>query len=284
MIDILKDKYYIRDLCRTLKCSKSGYYDWITLGRPEMKKFDKIYNDVVMEIYEKDKTKGIRRIRMELKKVYGLIVTNYTIYRYMRLNGVQSITRRKTHTYPKVDRHDIPNLLHRNFNTDASNKKWSIDISYIFARNGLKYLCAIKDMYDKSIIAHKISPFIDLKLVTETVELAIKRVPVKERKSLILHSDQGWHFTNYQYIKLLQDNGITQSISARGSSVDNVPIESFFSILKSECIYLIDNLYKDDIETVVNNIINYYNNDRLQEKIEELAPNDFRKLTLSASF
>lgn len=77
-----------------------------------MKKFDKIYNDVVMEIYEKDKTKGIRRIRMELKKVYGLIVTNYTIYRYMRLNGVQSITRRKTHTYPKVDRHDIPNLLH----------------------------------------------------------------------------------------------------------------------------------------------------------------------------
>ena len=281
---MLKSKYSIRDLCRTLKCSKSGYYDWIVLGRPEIKKFDKLYNDVVMEMYEKDRTRGIRRIRMELKKVYGLIVTNYTVYRYMRLNGVQSISRRKTHSYPKVEHHDIPNLLHRNFNTDASNKKWSIDISYIFARDGLKYLCAIKDMYDKSIVAHKISSLIDLKLVTETVKLAISKVPYKQRQSLILHSDQGWHFTNWQYVNLLQENGITQSISAKGSSVDNVPIESFFSILKSECIYLIDNLYKDDIETVVNNFIDYYNNDRLQEKIKELAPIEFRNLTLSASF
>ena len=59
---------------------------------------------------------------------------------------------------------------------------------------------------------------------------------------------------------------------------------SSISILKSECIYLIDNLYKDDIETVVNNFIDYYNNDRLQEKIKELAPIEFRNLTLSASF
>ena len=281
---MLKKKYPIRDLCRTLKCSKSGYYDWIALGRPEIKKFDKTYNDAVVEIYDKDKTKGIRRIRMEIKKVYGMILTNYTVYRYMRLNDIQSITRRKTHGYPRIDHHEIPNLLHRNFNTDASNKKWSIDISYIFAKDGLKYLCAIKDMYDKSIVAYKISKFIDLRLVIETVKDAITKVPYNQRKHLILHSDQGWHFTHYAYVNLLRDNGITQSISARGSSVDNVPIESFFSILKSECIYLIDDLRKDDIETVVNNFIYYYNNERLQEKIKELAPNEFRKLTLSASF
>ena len=241
---MLKDKYPIIELCRTLKCSKSGYYDWVKLGRPEIKKYDILYNDVVMKMYEENKTRGIRRIRMEIKKVYGMIVTNYTVYRYMRLNGVQSVTRRKIHSYPKISNHEIPNLLHRNFNTDSSNKKWSIDISYIFAKDGLKYLCAIKDMYDKSIVAHSISPFIDLKLVIDTVEQALDRVPYEQRKELILHSDQGWHFTNWQYRKLLIDNAIKQSISARGSSVDNVPIESFFSILKSECIYLIDNLYK----------------------------------------
>ena len=96
VIDILKGTYFIRNLCRTLMCSKSEYYDWIVLIRPEIKNFDKSYNDAVMEMYEKDRTRGIRRIRMELKKVYGLIVTNYTIYRYMRLNGVQSISIRKT--------------------------------------------------------------------------------------------------------------------------------------------------------------------------------------------
>ena len=281
---MLKAKYHIIELCRTLKCSKSGYYDWIKLGRPEIKKYDNFYNNLVMKMYEENKTRGIRRIRMEIKKVYGLIVTNYTVYRYMRLNGVQSITRRKIHSYPKTSNHEIPNLLHRNFNTDSSNKKWSIDISYIFAKDGLKYLCAIKDMYDKSIVAHSISPFIDLKLVIDTVEQALNNVPYKRRQNLILHSDQGWHFTHWQYRKLLLDNSIKQSISAKGSSVDNVPIESFFSILKSECIYLIDNLYKRDIETVVNNFINYYNNERLQEKIKELTPIQFRELTLSASF
>ena len=41
------------------------------------------------------------------------------------------------------------------------------------------------------------------------------------------------------YQTLLKHNNITQSISAKGSSVDNIPIELFFSALKSVCIYLI---------------------------------------------
>ena len=121
--------------------------------------------------------------------------------------------------------YNILNILKRNFNANTSNEKWSIDISYIFASDGLKYLCAIKDMYDKSIVAYGISRFIDLRLVLETVQSAINKTPYKQRKNVILHSDQGWHFTNWQYMKLLKDNNITQSISAKGSSVDNVLIE-----------------------------------------------------------
>ena len=67
-----------------------------------------------------------------------------------------------------------------------------------------------------------------------------------------------------------------------GSCVDNVPIESFFSILKSECIYLKQNLQKEEIEEVVKNFIMYYNNERLQEKIQELAPMQFRKQALAS--
>lgn len=65
---MLKEKYPIIELCRTLKCSKSGYYDWIKLGRPEIKKYDSLCNDLVMKMYEENKTRGIRRIRMEIKK------------------------------------------------------------------------------------------------------------------------------------------------------------------------------------------------------------------------
>jgi transposase InsO family protein len=274
----------VKLLCNTLGCSRSGYYDWIKLGRPQYKAFDEVINDLVMGMYNKDNRWGIRQIRMQIKTAYGLCLTNKTVYRYMRINGVQSIIRRKTHRYPKVDHHDIPNLLHRDFNTDASNKKWSIDISYLFCKDGLSYICAIKDMYDKSIIAWSISRFIDHKLVMDTLNQAIESVSYEQRQELILHSDQGWHFTHYVYRKTLERNSITQSISAKGSSVDNAPIESFFSALKTECIYLHTKLYTHNVEAIVKEYVFYYNYKRLQEKTKELAPLHFRNQVLSTLF
>ena len=281
---MLRNKYSVNTLCKMLECSKSGYYDWIKLGRPKNKAFNESTNEIVVKMHEKNKTWGIRQIRMQIKKIYGLIVTNFAVYRYMRLNDIQSITRKKTHRYSKLPHHQIPNLLQRNFTTFFSNCKWSIDISYIFATDGVKYLCAIKDMYDKSIIAYTISKTLDLPFVLNTVQQAVNLVPWEQRKNLILHSDQGFHFTNIVYQKLLADNNIIQSISAKGSSVDNVPIESFFSTLKSECIYLIKNLKVKDIDETIDKFIEYYNNERLQEKIKELTPFEFRKLTLNSVF
>ena len=221
---------------------------------------------------------------MNIKAAYGLCLTNSTIYRYMKLNKIQSIVRRKTRKYLRDSDHEIPNLLRRNFNTDAPNKKWSIDISYIFCRNGLNYLCAIKDMYDKSIISWSVSPFIDLRLVMNTLNEAIEKVPYNERKELILHSDQGWHFTHPTYRQKLLEHKITQSISAKGSSVDNAPIESFFAIIKTECIYLEENLTTENLEFIVSEYIYYYNNNRLQEKIKELPPIIFREQALQSLF
>ena len=83
---------------------------------------------------------------------------------------------------------------------------------------------------------------------------------------------------------MLIKNNITQSISAKGSCVDNVPIESFFSTLKSECIYLIKELKLKDVDKTIDNFVKYYNNERLQEKIKELTPIQFRKLTLNNVF
>ena len=281
---MLRGKYSVNTLCKILECSKSGYYDWVKLGRPENKAFNESINELVVKMYEKNKTWGIRQIRMQIKKIYGVIVTNFTVYRYMRLNSIQSITRKKTHRYSKLPHHQIPNLLQRNFTTFCSNCKWSIDISYIFATDGVKYLCAIKDMYDKSIISYKISKTLDLPFVLNTVQQAVNIVPFEQRRNLILHSDQGFHFTNIVYQKLLADNNIIQSISAKGSSVDNVPIESFFSTLKSECLYLIKNLKVKDIDETIDKFIEYYNNERLQEKIKELTPFEFRELTLNSVF
>lgn len=221
---------------------------------------------------------------MYIKKIHGTILTRSTVYRYMRLNNIQSIIRRKKHQWGTKPHIEIPNLLKRDFTTKHSNQKWSIDISYLFTTGKTLYLCAIKDMHDKSIISYTISKYMTLDLVQNTVKKAVFSVPFNQRIGLILHSDQGSHFTSLPYAKLLKDNNITHSVSFRGNCVDNSPIESFFSALKTECIYLYKKTNEDEMIKLVDEYIKYYNEERLQLKIKELAPIEYRKQVLSVLF
>ena len=284
MIHQLRENYPIQKLCFVLKCSRSGYYDWITLGKPMYKAFDESLNKLIVERYIADKRQGITRLKMNLKKIHGLILTKATVYRYMKLNGIQSIIRKKRHRWGTKPHHQIPNLLKRNFIINSPNEKWSIDVSYLFTKDRILYLCAIKDLYDRSIISYKVSRSNNNPLVIETFKEAILRVPLKYRKYLILHSDQGSQFTSPVYAKLLKEHQIQHSVSYRGSCVDNAPIESWFSALKTESIYLNGNLSEDEMIYIVKQYVKYYNEERLQEKIKELAPIDYRKQALSTLF
>ena len=280
MIEQLKDRYSVAKLCRVLQCSRNGYYSWINLGRPDYKAFDSTINQIVFEQYLKDHRQGIRRLRMNIKKVYGVCLTNGTVYRYMRLNRVQSIIRRKKRKYGTLAHHHIPNLLQRDFSTSGPNQKWSIDISYLFPVGKKLYICAIKDLYDKSIIAYTLSRRNDNKLVLDTLSKAFENVRMNQRQQLILHSDQGYQFTSNLYKERLNLNNVIHSVSYRGSCVDNVPIESWFSALKTESVYLFKHLTEEKMIQVVSDYVIYYNEERFQEQLKELTPLQYRLLAL----
>lgn len=280
MIERLKGRYPIARLCRVLQCSRNGYYSWINLGRPDYKAFDSTISQIVFEQYMKDNRQGIRRLRMNIKKVYGLCLTNGTVYRYMRLNRVQSVIRKKKHKYGKLAHHHIPNLLQRDFSTTGPNQKWSIDISHLFPLGKKLYICAIKDLYDKSIIAYTLSRQNDNQIVFDTLSKAFESVSANQRLNLILHSDQGYQFTSNQYKEILQRNNVTHSVSYKGNCVDNVPIESWFSALKTESIYLFKHLTEERMIQVVSDYVIYYNEERFQEQLKELTPIQYRQLAL----
>ncbi len=74
----------------------------------------------------------------------------------------------------------------------------------------------------------------------------------------------------------LKEHGIMQSMSRKDNCLDNAAMESFFSILKSECFYLkkyqmLSVLKRDLIE-----FIHYYNYDRIKEKLNGLSPVHYR--------
>lgn len=77
----------------------------------------------------------------------------------MRILGIQAEIRKKRKTYPSVNpSHIAANILNRNFTAEHPNEKWCTDITEVKDAQGKKaYLSAVIDLYDLSIVAHKLS-------------------------------------------------------------------------------------------------------------------------------
>ena len=59
----------------------------------------------------------------------------------------------------------------------------------------------------------------------------------KDVHGLIIHSDQGFQYTSYEYKAICESNGIQISMSRKGTPIDDSPIESWHSLLKKETLY-----------------------------------------------
>ena len=94
--------------------------------------------------------------------------------------------------------------------------------------------------------------------------------------STIVHSDQGCHYTSKAFIRKLQDKEFVQSMSRRGNCWDNSPQESFFGHMKDEIRELVSNCETfAEVKAVVEDWMDYYNNDRYQWDLEKLSPREY---------
>lgn len=206
--------------------------------------------------------------------------SNYNIKRIrrlMKLAGISSLIRRKHKGYKKHIPEQVgENILNREFKSDKPNEKWLTDVTE-FKVSGTTtklYLSAIIDLFDNSVVAHKLGTSNNNPLVFETYDLAILNNPDAKP---IFHSDRGYQYTSRTFKHMLDKQGATQSMSRVGRCIDNGPMEGFFGIIKSEMYYL--NKY-NDIEVLKNDIdnyINFYNNERYQTKLKGLSPIEYRK-------
>lgn len=64
-----------------------------------------------------------------------------------------------------------------------------------------------------------------------------------------------------QYTNTLKNNKIFQSMSRKGTCLDNSLMENFFGIMKQGRSF-------EELEKEVINYIHYYNNDRIKEKLK----------------
>lgn len=262
-INLYRDKYKLYNMCAVLEISPKTYYKY-------RNKEDSDYYDylVIKEIFDDSKgTYGYRRIVEGLKRKYGVIMNGKKVLRIMkRYNLMPNYIRRakKKNKNERIEDNVKPDLLKRNFNTDKPNKVWDTDVTYLIYKGARAYLSTIIDLYDRKVVAYKISKYNDNKLVMDTLNEAISKR--KDVHGLILHSDQGFQYTSYEYKAICESNGIQISMARKGTPIDDSPIESWHSLLKKETLYNYNITSLEEYITLVKEWIEFYNNDRLKGK------------------
>lgn len=110
-------------------------------------------------------------------------VNEKRIYRFMRLDGIQAVIRKKRKRYKKSPAdHVAENRLNREFIAEKPNEKWCTDVTEFKYGHGNKaYLSAIIDLYDGSNVDFTIGKSNNNPLVFQNVSDS----KVKNRRSTI---------------------------------------------------------------------------------------------------
>ena len=211
------------------------YYYSKQFENPKPDKYAEIKEEI-RQIYNNSKGRyGYRRITKELRKTHK--INHKTVQRLMRKMGIFCRVRMKKYNSFRGEIGRVaPNLLERDFKADVPNRKLATDVTE-FSLFGTKlYLSPIIDLFNGEVVAYDLSYHPNLKQVTNMLEQAFAKIP--DGSGLILHSDQGWQYQHKHYQKMLKDKGIRQSMSRKGNCLDNACAENFFSLLKTELLYL----------------------------------------------
>lgn len=263
-------------LCELADVSRSGYYKWLVYADTPNKDYDDYLK--VKEIFDQGKGKwGWRSIKMRLS-----CMNHKKIQRIMRKYNLVTKVRKKN-PYKQImmkslEHRIFSNKLRREFNQIVPFKVFCTDITYIPFHNRFVYLSVIKDIASGEVVAWNVSMCVDMSLVTETIE----NLKLDSYENIMIHSDQGFHYTNPAYINMIRRLKMIQSMSAKGKCIDNAPIESFFGHLKDELDYHSCQLF-DDLRLKIKEYMRYYNYERKQWTRNKMTPVEYRKHLLTQS-
>ena len=223
-----------------------------------MRRIDAIHTD--------HPTWGYRTITRILRRDDNLLINRKKVRRMMRDMGIYTI-------YPKPNlskrfhaQYVRPYLL-RNLVIDHPDQVWGIDITYLRMKKGFMYLFIIIDWYSRCIIDYELSSTLDKSFVLTCLKRALSF-----RRPEIINSDQGSHFTNPDYINLLESYKVKISMDGKGQALDNVRTERFFRTLKYDCIYINEFENPRELRIAINQYIHEYNTYRPHSSIGGLCP------------
>lgn len=279
-----ENRLSISSLCKMAGVSRSGYYAWVKAEafRQAQQEQDRKDFELILAAYKRrGYKKGARSIYMELLHMDPPVIMNVKKIRRLMKKFHLLCPIRKANPYRQLAKAlktntVADNLLQRQFEDYGPRMVLLTDITDLPYNGIFAYLSTILDAYTKQILAYVLSDSLEVDFVVETVNNLIRDHGVSLHAETIVHSDQGCHYTSHSFIDILHDKDLRQSMSRRGNCWDNAPQESFFGRMKDHVKKKIAAAVSfGEVKAIVDDYMDYYNNERYQWELAKLSPNEF---------
>ena len=231
----------VRALCKTLRVSHSGYYDWLERAPSARAQANTGLLQRIAQAHQvSDATYAMPRIHAELSE-QGVVAGRSRIARLMRLHGLRGVSRRRgwcVTTKRDKDHQPAPDLVQRRFKASGINQLWVADMTYIPTWAGFGYLGVVLDRC--FVNAQPQDRRLGLRAAADgrSGGRSAEHGALFTRKpyGVIHHCDQGSQYTSLDFGKRCKEMGVRPSMGSVGDAYDNAMAESFFASLECELI------------------------------------------------
>ncbi len=280
-IESMTGRFPTAVLCRTLRVSTSGFYDWKGRIEREPSAYHKEDAALTQRIRERfaasRQTYGSPRILRDMREE-GIACGKHRVARLMRAAGLRAawsprfqVTTDSQHTLPVAQ-----NLLDQDFTASTVDERWAADITYVWTGEGWLYLAVVMDLFSRRIIGWSMQASLHKQLVLDALEMALGlRHPAA---GLVHHSDRGSQYASEAFQEALGAVGIVCSMSRRGNCWDNAVVESFFGTLKVELVHRCRFATRQQARREVFEYIEvWYNRSRRHSSLGYISPVEFER-------
>jgi len=255
----------VRDLCRAMGVSRSGYYKW--LEHPHTRRDDKREKalELVPKVHAAHPSHGYRWVAAFIRINYAILIGDNLVYKAFVFLGIRSETRHKVHYKPRKIKDKYPNLIFCTWDCVDSPRQVIVSDMTAFHANYRYYeLTLYFDVFTKQIVAYSLS---DRRGDRNTYVNGLKDVLTLLEAERIedvtyLHTDQGSVYSSVAYNELIKETNVVRSMSRAGTPTDNPVNESLNGWIKEE-LELDFNLGGcRDVPELIAAYVRYYNHSR----------------------
>ena len=221
----------------------------------------------VVEIALEHPKKSPRELAWYITDKRGYYISESSVYRILKSHDL--VTSPMYTVISARDKFSHP--------TKTPNELWQTDFTWFKVVHwGWYYLCTILDDYSRYILAWQLCTGMSTQEVKATIEVAIAFTGLRSPKIMSrprLLSDNGPCYLSMALREYLEEEGIRHTRGKAYHPMTQGKIERFHRSMKN--ILLLENYYSpDELIDQIDHFIDYYNNQRYHEALNNLTPVD----------